>query len=169
MERSHPWRARFITGLVMILLSLAGLIMSTLRQDGALSYWRVMVPVFALLCLWLSWYLRTRDSQLTFSDIWHELLHWAGLLLAVYLISLFVNSGVLGRFEASLQVLTLLAFALFVAGIYIEFSFIPIGILLGLFAAGAGLIAEYLYTVMIPLTVVAIIILFLIVRKKTKE
>ena len=162
----HPWRARFIVGVLMILLSLGGLITATLRQDGAWNYWRVMVPVFALLCLFLSWYLRSKEHSFSLVHIWHEIVHWVGLLLAVYLVSVFVNLGIVGRFGASLEVLTLLAFALFTAGIYIEFSFMPIGILLGLFAAGAGLIAEYLYTVMIPLTIVALICFYFLVRKK---
>ena len=168
MEHKHPWKARFIVGALMILLSLIGLIMATLRQDGAWNYWRVMVPVFALFCLFLSWYLRSKEHSLSLVLIWHEILHWVGLLIAVYLVSVFVNLGIVGRFGASLEVLTLLAFALFTAGIYIEFSFMPIGILLGFFAAGAGVIAEYLYTVMIPLTIAAIIVLYFIVRRKIK-
>lgn len=168
MENKHPWRARFITGLIMILLSLVGLIISTLRKDGGWTYWRIMVPLFALLCLWLSWYLRRREESLSFVEIGHEVLHWIGLLLAVFLISTFVRLGIAGRFQASLMILTLLAFALFTAGIYIEATFMVIGILLAFFAAGAGIIAEYLYTVMIPLTLVAILGLYILVRKKTK-
>ncbi|MEX0962207.1 MAG: hypothetical protein WDZ28_05070 [Simkaniaceae bacterium] len=165
----HPWKIRFIVGLVMILLALVGLIISTLRQDGAWQYWRIMVPVFALICLFFSWYLRREKESVSLVKVWHEILHWIGLMLAVLLVSVFVSHGIMSRFGASLQVLTLLSFSLFLAGVYIETSFMPIGILLGFFAAGAGIIAEYLYTVMIPLTIAAIIILFFVVKKRIKS
>lgn len=169
MERAHPWRMRFIVGLIMIILSLVGLIVSTLRQDGAWNYWRIMVPVYAIICLFLSWYLRKKEESLSPVKIWHEVLHWFGLLLAVYLVSLFVEQGLIERFGGSLAVLTLLAFGLFAAGVYIEITFMLIGALLGLFSIGAGVIAEYLYTVMIPLAIIAAVILFFLVRRKKRE
>ncbi|MDX8431403.1 MAG: hypothetical protein SNF33_06360 [Candidatus Algichlamydia australiensis] len=169
MERNHPWRMRFIVGLTMIILSLVGLISSTLRQDGAWNYWRIMVPIYAGMCIFLSWYLRSKSESLSVVKIWHEILHWAGLLLSVYLVSLFVEQGLIERFGGSLAVLTLLAFALFTAGIYIEISFMLIGGLLGLFSVGAGVIAEYLYTIIVPLGIIAIVVLYFIVRRKKSK
>ncbi len=169
MERVHPWRMRFIVGLTMIVLALVGLITSSLRQDGAWNYWRIMVPLFAGMCIFLSWYMRGLKESLSVVKIWQEILHWGGLLLSVYLISLFVEKGLIERFGGSLAVLTLLAFALFIAGVYIETTFMLIGGLLGLFAVGAGVVAEYLYTVMVPLGIIAIAALYFLVRPKKKD
>ena len=77
--------------------------------------------------------------------VWQELLHWAGLMLAICLISYVVHIGLQNRFEASIEVLILLALTTYLAGVYIEVSFIPIGILLGGFAAGIAFFDEYLY------------------------
>ena len=169
MERAHPWRMRFIVGLTMIVLALVGLITSSLRQDGAWNYWRIMVPLFAGMCIFLSWYLRGLKESLSLVKIWQEILHWVGLLLGVYLVSLFVEKGLIERFGGSLAVLTLLAFALFIAGIYMEVTFMLIGGLLGLFAVGVGVVAEYLYTVMIPLGIIAVGVLYFLVRPKKKD
>ena len=153
-------------GLIMLGLSFIGLIVSDVRQNGAWLYWRVMVPVFAGMCLFLSWYLRRKQHLITPTTIWHELVQWFGLGLTVYLVSIFVNIGLMGRFEAGLIVLTLLAFNIFVTGIYVEATFFIIGIVLGLFALAASLLAEYLYTIMLPITVGVAVLLVWIARKR---
>jgi len=156
-KKHHPWKARFFVALTMLVLAFVGLIFSDIRKDGAWSYWRVMAFVFALLCLWLSWYLRRKKRSLSFVKIYHEIFHWISLILAVYLVSVLVRSGIIGRFAASLEVIVLLALTTFIAGIYIEITFIPIGLMLGLFALGAGALAEYLYSILLPVTVVVIL------------
>ncbi len=102
--------------------------------------------------------------------VWHEVLHWAGLTLGVFLISRFVSIGLMGRFEAGLVVLSMLALTTFLAGIYIEVSFIFIGILLGFCAYSIAFLDQYLYAIMLPLLALgAIAIFFLVYRKKKKH
>jgi len=165
-KHQHHWKVRLMVAILMLGFSFVGLIVSDFRQNGAWNYWRVMVPVFAFLCLFLSYYLRRKQKIITPITIWHELLQWLGLALAVYLVSIFVNIGLLGRFEAGLVVLTMLALNTFITGIYIEITFFVIGILLGLFSAGAALLAAYIYTVMLPLTIGVAILLIWLVRKR---
>ena len=165
-KHHHHWKMRLVIGLIMLGLSFIGLIVSDIRQDGAWTYWRVMVPVFALLCLFLSWYLRHKQLLKSPATIWHELIQWAGLALAVYLISVFVNIGLIGRFEAGLVVLILLSLNTFITGIYVEATFFVIGIALGLFALAAALLAEYLFSIMLPITIAVALILVWIARKK---
>lgn len=162
----HHWKMRLLVGFLMLGLSFIGLIISDLRQNGAWNYWRVMVPVYAFLCIFLSWYLRRKQKIIKPTTILHELIQWLGLALSVYLVSIFVNIGLIGRFEAGLVVLTLLALTIFIAGIYVESTFFLIGLLLGIFAAAAAVMAAYLYTVMLPLTIVVAIGLVWVARKK---
>lgn len=157
---------RLMIGLIMLGLSFVGLIVSDIRQNGAWNYWRVMVPLFAVLCLFLSWYLRHKQRLISPTTIWHELLQWFGLALSVYLISVFVKIGLMGRFEAGLVVLTLLSLNIFITGIYVEATFFIIGIVLGLFALAAAVMAEYLYTIMLPITIGVAILLIWIARKR---
>lgn len=156
-KTQHHWKARFFVALIMLALAFAGLIFSDIRKDGAWTYWRSMTIVYAVLCLWLSWYLRRKKQSLSLVKIYHELMHWAGLILGVFMVSVFVNNGILNRFAASLVVITLLALTTFLAGVYIEITFIPIGILLGFFALGSSLIAEYIYTIVMPVGLVVIV------------
>lgn len=165
-KHHHHWKMRLFIAIIMLGLSFIGLIVSDLRANGAWNYWRVMVPVFAVLCLFLSWYLRHKQKIMTVTTIWHELVQWFGLALGVYLISVFVNSGLIGRFEAGLVVLTMLALNTFITGIYVESTFFVIGILLGLFAAAAALLAAYIYTIMLPVTIGVAVLLIWLARKR---
>ena len=165
-KHHHHWKMRLMVGLIMLGLAFIGLIVSDIKQNGAWDYWRIMVPIYAVLCLFLSWYLRRRKKIMTPATIWHELVQWFGLVLAVYLISIYVNIRLIGRFEAGLVVLTLLALTIFIAGIYVEATFFLIGLLLGIFAAAAALLAAYIYTVMLPLTIGVAVLLVWVARKR---
>lgn len=165
-KHHHHWKMRLFIGLIMLGLSFIGLIISDVRANGSWDYWRWMVPVFAILCLFLSWYLRHKKRIMSVTTIWHELVQWFGLALAVYLVSVFVNIGLMGRFEAGLIVLTLLSLNIFITGIYVESTFFFIGILLGLFALAAAVLAAYIYTIMLPITVGVAILLIWVARKR---
>jgi hypothetical protein len=156
----HPWRARLIVGILMLIFAFIGLIVSDVMHDGAWIYWRAIIPVYALLSLALSYYLRKNSKDVSSITLWHELLHWLALIGGVYLISVFVNMGLVGRFEASLQVLILLALTTFLAGIYNDMIFMIVGLLLGCFTSGAAFFTEYLYTIMLPLTILAALIMY---------
>ena len=153
----HPWFARVTVGIIMLAIACLGLIVTDIHATAGWHYWRVATPIFALLALWLSWYLRKNQHSLSPVKLWHELLHWVCLIATVLIISILVKIGIIGRFEASLCVLTLLAQSVFLAGIYIETTFLFVGIILGLFALGVALIAEYLYAIAIPILIAIII------------
>lgn len=163
---SHHWKARMLVGSLILLLSFIGLLISDLTKDGAWVYWRIMVPFFALLCLGLSWFLRRDRKGLTSLTIWHEVIHWLGLMLAVYLISIFVDTRLMERFVGSLVILTLLGLTIFVLGVYVETIFFLIGLTLGLFALAAALLTTYIYTVILPITVGVLILLVWVAKKQ---
>ena len=165
-KHHHHWKMRLLVALIMLGLSFIGLIVSDIKQNGAWNYWRIMVPIYAVLCLFLSWYLRRQKKIMSAATIWHELVQWVGLALSVYLVSIFVKIGLMGRFEAGLVVLTLLALTIFIAGIYVEATFFLIGLLMGIFAAAAALMAAYVYTVMLPLTIIVAVLLVWVARKR---
>lgn len=165
----HPWRVRLFVGLFMCLLAVIGMIITDIKQNGAWNYWRIISVLFALLSMGLSFYLRHHQWKDSVITIWHEIFHWMGLILAVFLVSVIVQLGIMGRFEASLQVLILLSFATYLAGVYIEKTFLFIGVLLGLFALGLSFVSIYLYSMVIPLAILVVIALILFVRKKSHQ
>ena len=155
MIGNHPWKARVFVGLAMLALSFIGLVVTDIKSSGGWDYWLWVVPVYALLALWLSWYLRKKELSFSLVSIWHEMCHWAILGASVILVSVFVNQGIVGRISAGLFVLTLLSQAVFLAGLYIDTTFLGIGLVLGIFAWLVSTSAEYLYAISIPLLFIA--------------
>lgn len=167
-SEAHPWRARLIVGLIMLVFAFIGLVVTDLWRDGAWNYWRYMSPIYAFMSLWLSWSRRKSGHELAMT-LWHELAHWLGLIGAVWLMTGFVKLGLIGRFEASMQVLVLLALTVFTNGIYTEHSFIVIGIVLGLLAAVVAFINKYLFAIMLPVLAIALIALIWFFRRMGRK
>ena len=167
VQKDHRhWKIRLLIAISMLTLSFIGLVVSDFRKNGAWDYWRVMVPVFAPLCLFLSWYLRHKEKVITQGTIWHELVQWLGLALAVYLVSVFVNIRLMRPFEGGLVVLILLALNIFITGIYVETTFFVIGILLGFFALATALLTKYIYTMILPITIGVIVLVTWLARRR---
>lgn len=163
---AHPWKARLLVALIMLILGCFGLIIADVHKDGALLYWKYMTPLFGLLAIGLSWYLRRNAEEFHLLHLLQEVGHWATAVGAVYLLNMFVSIGIMGRFDAALAVNVTLALTTCLAGIYIESTLVVIGIVLALFAGGVALASEYLYSLMIPTFALALVILYFIVRKK---
>src|SRR3990167_10843934 len=101
-----------------------------------------MVPIYGILALWLSWYVKRDTESIHPITIWHELGHWAGLIGAIFLTSDFGILGTVSRFNIGIFDLILVSYALFLAGIYIETFLMLIGVILGLFALFAALFVQ---------------------------
>ena len=147
----HPMLARGIVGLIMIALAFLGLILTDILKTGAFGYWEWIAPLYAIMALWLSWYERRNKEMVRPITLFHELLHWAGLIAAVVLISIYVRIGILGRFEAGLFILTALSLSIYLAGILIDPVFYAIGIALGLMGVLIAFLNEYLYAISLPI------------------
>lgn len=163
MEPKHPWQARLGVAIAMLLLAFLGMIVTDIRSTGGWDYWRWVIPIYALLALWLSWYIQRQTQEIRPITLWHELLHWVGLMLAVFMVSYYVHLGTVSRFTAGIFDLTLLSLAIFLAGIYIEKTFLLIGVILGLFALLSVFVVQYLYALMIPLVIAGGIIVAVMV------
>lgn len=153
----------------MLVLAFIGLIITDIRDDGGWDYWLFVVPFYAVLALCLSWFLRLRKQSHAVAYVWHEILHWLGVMLSIYLVFQLVQIGLLNRFAASLQVVTLLALGVFIAGVYIEISFLIVGLLLGCGVIAVALFAEYLYTIAAILVVISAILLYFLSRRQKKR
>lgn len=163
-------KARLVVSLIMLALAFVSLIIMGLHK----AYWVftcIMAGVDAVLSIWLVWYVRrNRNDGPTFpGNLWHMILHWIGLVAVMYLIAVFINRGVISHTEAGLFALLVLALTLYLAGIYTDTTFMLIGFVLALIAAGAILISAYLWLVMIPVIVIVALIIFVIVTRDKRK
>ena len=163
MERKHPWKARLGCGIAMLILAFIGMITTDINAKGSWVYWKWIVPVYAFIALGLSWYIRRSKETYSPITLVHEILHWAAVIGAVFMISYYANIGTLSRYVEGLMDVTILALGIFLAGIYIESTFLFIGLVLGCFAILSTVFVEYLYAYMIPVLLgVALIISIMI-------
>lgn len=165
---NHSWKLRVCVGLIMLILGFIGMIVTDISKDGSWRYWRDISGVFAVLSLSLSIYLKKMGWKKAIFTLWHEIFHWLGLFLTIATVNYFVTIGVMGSFQAGLVALSLLAFAIYLAGVYIEPTFIPVGIVLGIFAAGSALFAAYIYSIILPLTALAALAVIWIIYRIRK-
>jgi len=151
--RSHnPWKARLTIGLIMLGMALISLI---ILQMHAAIYWFfcwAMAIIDAILCI--GWVMSSRNRHHYRAGILQQIFHWLGLIAVMYLLALLIDRGTVTQTEAGLFALTLLAFTLYLAGLYTDVIFTVIGITMGLMAAGMILVPSYLLLVMVPVFVI---------------
>jgi hypothetical protein len=164
-------KAKLMVGLLLLVLSFIGMIITDFAPGSAWRYWSIMLPFFAIICLWLSWLDSDKKHKLDGVTIGHEILHWLALLATVYMVVIFTQLGIMSNIVAGLFILTLLALATFLAGVYIDLTFMIIGVLLGLFAIISAMFIKYLFVITIPLCVIVIVLLYLLYKHghKMKE
>ncbi len=139
------------------------------KQEQAWNYWRLVACLFAFLSLLLSFLLRQYKEKNPFITIGHEIAHWASLLLAIGALSRIMTVGVLGSFGGSLEALLLISLATFLAGIYIDATFLFLGTLMGCFALVLSYISMYTYFLFIPVCLVFLLGFYWFIRKKSHQ
>lgn len=163
MESKHPWRARLGVGITMLILSFIGMVTTEINPGVSWSYWKWIVPVYAIMALWLSWYMRRSRETLSPITLVHELFHWAAVIGTVFMISFFAQHGTISRFVEGLFDVTVLSLGIFLAGIYIEPTFLFIGLVLACFAVLSSAVIQYLFAYMIPVILGGVLFISLMV------
>lgn len=166
-EKTNPWKARLIIGLMMLGLALISLI---ILQLHAALYWIfcwAMAVADAVLCVGFVMVLHKHQSYR--SGVWRQIWHWLGLMAVMYLLALLVDRGTVSQTEAGLFALVLLALTLYLAGLYTDMIFVMIGITLGLMAAGMVLIKAYLFFVMIPIFVIVALVIIAMTNRQRQR
>ena len=162
-------KIRLVVVLIMLVLGLVGVAITDAFKTGAWNYWRILCVAYALMSLSLSWHLRRNAWKNTLLTLWHEAAHWLGLFGTIAVVSYLVKIGLIGRFEASVMCLLLLALATYLAGVYTEPTFIFLGILLGILAALLGFLDEYLYLLLLPIGLVCAVVIGIFLHRTHPE
>ncbi|PIQ42437.1 MAG: hypothetical protein COV52_03435 [Gammaproteobacteria bacterium CG11_big_fil_rev_8_21_14_0_20_46_22] len=158
--RETHLKARLVVALILLVLSALGVFMTDFApEEMAWKYWVYVTPLFAVICIVLSWIV-SRHHELSFTIVWHEILHWIGLLGAIYLVSLVISSGIISFLVGGIFALTLLSLAMFLAGVHFDSMYLVIGILLGFLVVIQTLLVKYLTFILIPLIVIVALFFF---------
>ena len=117
--------------IAMLAASFVGVAYAGLSAAPSPLYWKIVTPVFGLLCIAAGWAgAPARGGRMRL--VWTQALHWAGFLLAMLV--LFrpeVQSALQGR-GAEIGLLMLLAIGTFVAGVHAgSWRIMAVGAVLG--------------------------------------
>lgn len=153
----RSWTLVTVVAVGMALLALVGVGLAMSNSRATQSYWIALVPVFGVLCVLTAWYRGdTRSTML------RQVLHWAGIGLAVGIDFAYIKGAGEQTAEASgLNSLLLLALGCYLAGVHMEWLFILAGALLTLvlvvFIIGQGYL-PFLFGVGVVVIVLMVVI-----------
>lgn len=163
------WKARLVVCALMLALAFISLVLVDIHSKGYWLYSQTLAVIYAVLSIWLFWYLNRGDGKFTHSTIWHQILHWIGLLGALYLVHVFVTAGIISSLAAGVVTITMLALTIYLVGIYSDIAFVLIGVTLAIFAYCLAYVQSYLSIIMIPVILVAGFIIFMVVHRDRRK
>jgi hypothetical protein len=141
----------------LAVLSIGGMAIADFSARWGLWYWLAMVPIFVAASLFTGWARARRRGETAFRILRRQLLHWATLPLAVYLVYVLEQTGRLNREDAGLVALLALALTTALAGVHFDWRLGVLGALLGITAASAALVEEFFWVLLIPAVAAAAI------------
>jgi hypothetical protein len=126
--------------ILLVLLSLLGIVVTDFSPHDGYGYWLIMVFVFAMLSIFVSWLQAKKSEEMDFGEIVRQQgLHWFHTLIVVGAAALLNKSGQLSEIAASLVILLILALATMLDGFRIGWQFS----VLGFFLATCAIIIAY--------------------------
>ncbi len=102
--------------LLLIVLSLVGIALTSVSTKPTTTYWIVLTPIAALICVAAGWRNYPSNAE-RLRMIASQALHWVAFLLAMILITISDVHGMLNFDATALVLLTLLALGVFTAGL----------------------------------------------------
>ena len=151
--RSHVGEA---TVLILVLLAAVGVGVTNVSPQYGFRYWLAMAPIFAAVNLITSWTRARLEGQNISSILLAQGLHWAGAMLAIYMVFLLFRMNWLSDQESGVLALLVLALAAFLSGVHTDWHFCVIGLVLGALVASMALLQEFLWVLILPLGVAAL-------------
>ena len=153
-SRSHVGEA---TILVLVVLAAVGVGVTNISAQYGFRYWLAMAPTFALVNLASSWTRARGEGQNVSSILLAQLLHWAGAVLAIYMVFILYRMNWLSDQESGVLALLVLALASFLSGVHTDWHFCVVGLVLGAIVAAAALVQEFIWVLVLPIGVAALV------------
>jgi hypothetical protein len=141
--------AEKLTLAVLIALSIAGVAIADFSTRFGLQYWLCMVPVFALASVFVSWKGERAAGSSMLRILGWQIMHWAPLALAIYLVFFLEQAGRLNREDAGLVSLLLLTVTTLSAGVHFDWRLLVVGLLLGVTTACVAFVEEFVWILLI--------------------
>ena len=168
-KHSRHFKSRLIVCTTMLALAFISLILMDAHKLSYFFYCQIISVTYATLCIWLQWYINRLNKNLYITTLWHQLLHWCGLFIVLYLVSVFVSTGLVSSLQGGIMTFSLLALTTFLAGVYTEPCFIVVGFTMMIFAGFAATTQNYISLLMLPVLLISTALIFAIIYFQLKK
>jgi hypothetical protein len=143
-DRDSSPAAIFFLWAVVVLVGFA---LVDFYETWVAAYWSIAAPAGFLASAVLGWRHGRRTGQVTAAVGQRYLLHWGGMLVAIFLAVLMPVAGVLPPGALGPAILLILALGYFEAGVHLDRAFLWVGLLMGGGYVFVVFVAAYAWTV----------------------
>jgi hypothetical protein len=116
---------------LLLVLAVTGIAYTSLSVDASVAYWKVLAPVFAVVCIVSQWSRVPAGGGAKMRLVIVQLVHWGAFLLTILLLFLPDMQKMLTSLVSAQVILYLLALSTFLAGVYnTSWQLVAVGVLM---------------------------------------
>ncbi len=161
LDDPHSWFHRiFISEAilsVLLILCFIGVAYTNASPLKSYYYWLWMIPVFAIAAIISEWSRYKRHEIDGYHFIRQQVLHWGAVFVVVKSIFLLYQVGRYNSDATALTLMMTMSLSTFLAGIYIGWRFIVLGLFISLATLLLGYLEAYIW-ILIPIAIGIIIL-----------
>jgi hypothetical protein len=151
--------------LVLVVLSGIGVAVNDYSPKSAFRYWLWMAPTFGVVSIVAAWWRATLRGESVVMAVQRQVLHWAGVIGAVYLIYLLQSTGRMENEAAGLAALIVIALSAFLAGVHTDWRLMVLGAILSVTVVGFAILEQIIWIVVLPVMLMIVVVVVLYIRR----
>jgi len=152
--------------IILLGLAVIGIACTSVSPDASVGYWKVLAPVFAIVCIFSQWSRVPAGGGAKTRLIVVQLLHWGAFLLTILILFLPDVQKMLNSLVSAQIVLYLLALSTFLAGLYsTSWQLVVVGVLMALAVPAIALLQQTVLLVVVIAAAVAVVIGAFLLRR----
>jgi hypothetical protein len=152
--------------IVLVALSAIGVAVNDVSPKSAYRYWLWMAPTFGVISVAAAWWRAQRHHESVAQAVQRQLLHWAGVVCAMYLIYLMQSTGRMQNEAAGLTALIVIALSSFLAGVHSDWRLMVLGAVLGVTVVSFAVLEQLIWIVVLPVLLILIVAVVLYMRRR---
>ena len=153
--------------LILLALAVVGIVCTSVSPDASVSYWKVLAPLFAIVCIYSQWSRVPAGGGAKTRLIIVQLFHWGAFLLTILILFLPHVQNMVNSLVSAQIVLYLLALSTFLAGLYnTSWQLIAVGVLMALAVPAIALLQQTVLLVVVIAAALAVVIGAFLLRRR---
>jgi hypothetical protein len=159
--------ARELPYIILLALAVIGIACTSVSPDASVAYWKVLAPVFALVCIVSQWSRVPAGGGAKTRLIIVQLLHWGAFLLTILILFLPDVQKMANSLVSAQIVLYLLALSTFLAGLYnTSWQLVAVGVLMALAVPAIAFLQQTVLLVVVIVAALAVVVGAFILRRR---